>query len=105
MKVLVHLGRCIYEDIVKVIKGYKHQPVAVFDTGTAELSESETDESNNNDSDSDDIMGMGVTDTTGSMGRLGKHLQDTGRDHRYCTDHNFHQNAIKAYDRKFVKIF
>ena len=29
---------------------------------------------------------MGVTDTTGSMGTLGKYLREDGKEHGYCTD-------------------
>ena len=40
---------------------------------------------------------MGITDTTGSMGTLGAHLRDDGREHAYCTDHVFHLNALLAF--------
>ena len=41
---------------------------------------------------------MGVTDTTGSMGVLGKKLREESYQHGYCTDHNFHRNAILAFE-------
>jgi hypothetical protein len=41
---------------------------------------------------------LGVTDTTGNMGVLGQYLRDNGRRHAYCTDHNFHRNAILAFN-------
>ena len=40
---------------------------------------------------------MGVTDTTGSMGTLGKYLREDGQEHGYCTDHNFYRNALLAF--------
>ncbi len=43
---------------------------------------------------------MVVTDTTGSMGTLGKHLRNEGYEHGYCTDCNFHRNAILAFKGK-----
>jgi hypothetical protein len=36
------------------------------------------------------------------MGKLGQYCQENGRRHGYCTDHNFHRNAILAFDRKSV---
>ena len=41
---------------------------------------------------------IGITDTTGSMGVLGKHLRDNGMEHAYCTDHNLHCNAVLAFN-------
>lgn len=41
---------------------------------------------------------MGVTDTTASMGVLGKFLRQNGMQHAYCTDHNLQCNAILAFD-------
>ena len=41
---------------------------------------------------------MGVTDTTGSMGVLGRLMRDEGYEHGYCSDHNFHLNAILAFN-------
>ncbi len=32
---------------------------------------------------------IGITDTTGNMGKLGKFLQEAGHEHAYCTDHVF----------------
>ncbi|EJK65737.1 hypothetical protein THAOC_13377, partial [Thalassiosira oceanica] len=45
-----------------------------------------------------------LTDTTGSMGVLGRYLRENGKEHGYCTDHNLHRNAIRAllFDPKDV---
>lgn len=43
---------------------------------------------------------LGVTDTTASMGVLGKFLRSKGMQHAYCTDHNLQCNAILAFDGK-----
>ena len=45
---------------------------------------------------------IGITDTTGSMGVLGRYLRDNKKEHGYCTDHNLHRNAILAFDRKLL---
>ena len=39
---------------------------------------------------------IGITDTTGSMGVLGKHLRDNGMEHAYCT---------WAWDRLYYRRF
>ena len=51
--------------------------------------------------DKDSVV-LGVTDTTGNMGKLGEHLRDFGYEHAYCTDHNFHRNALLAFLGKFI---
>jgi hypothetical protein len=43
---------------------------------------------------------IGITDTTGNMGVVGRFLCENGHKHAYCTDHNFHLNAKLAFDRK-----
>ena len=43
---------------------------------------------------------IGITDTTGNMGKLGKFLRDNGHEHAYCTDHVFHLTAILAFSGK-----
>jgi hypothetical protein len=49
---------------------------------------------------------LGVTDTTGSMGVLGQYCRrDNGRRHAYCADHNFHRNAILAFNRELFEMF
>jgi len=48
---------------------------------------------------------IGITDTTGNMGKLGQYCRNNGRRHGYCTDHNFHRNAIKAFKRKLFYYF
>ena len=47
---------------------------------------------------------MGVTDTTGNMGKLGEYLRDHGYEHAYCTDHNFHRNALLAFLGEFIRL-
>ena len=51
--------------------------------------------------DKDSVV-LGVTDTTGNMGKLGEYLRDHGYEHAYCTDHNFHRNALLAFLGKFI---
>jgi hypothetical protein len=41
---------------------------------------------------------IGITDTTGNMGKLGKYLCDNGKEHGYCTDHNLHLVAKLVFD-------
>ena len=43
---------------------------------------------------------IGITDTTGNMGKLGKFLREGGREHAYCTDHVFHLTASLAFSGK-----
>jgi hypothetical protein len=45
---------------------------------------------------------IGITDTTGNMGKLGQYCRENGRRHRYCTDHNFHPNAILAFNGEYM---
>lgn len=45
---------------------------------------------------------IGITDTTGNMGKLGKFLRDNGHEHAYCTDHVFHLTAILAFSGKLL---
>ena len=68
-------GENIYNDIMAVLGRFVsegHQPEFVQDT-------------------------IGITDTTGNMGRLGKFLRDSGHEHAYCTDYVFHLTAILAF--------
>lgn len=48
---------------------------------------------------------IGITDTTGNMGVLGRFLRENGHEHAYCTDHNFHLNAKLAFDCKYFAWF
>ena len=70
----VHHGRTtgekIFEDQISVLDGYSEKPSFSL---------------------------IGITDTTGNMGKLGEHLRADGREHAYCTDHNFHLNAKLAF--------
>jgi hypothetical protein len=45
---------------------------------------------------------IGITDTTGNMGRLGTFLQEAGHEHAYCTDHVFHLTASLAFSGKLL---
>ncbi len=68
-------GANIYKDIMLVLAKYNDETMMVMDT-------------------------VGVTDTTGNMGKLGQLLRDNGHEHAYCTDHNFHLNAKLAFECK-----
>ena len=71
-------GENIYSDIMAVLTQFVsegHEPDFVQDT-------------------------IGITDTTGNMGKLGKFLRDSGHEHAYCTDHVFHLTAILAFSGK-----
>ena len=70
-------GERIYEDIMAVLQKYQGvtEDTIVLDT-------------------------IGITDTTGNMGKLGKYLRDNGKEHGYCTDHNLHLVAKLAFDRE-----
>ena len=70
-------GERIYEDIMAVLQKYhgETEDTIVLDT-------------------------IGIMDTTGNMGKLGKYLRDNGKEHGYCTDHNLHLVARLAFDRE-----
>jgi hypothetical protein len=70
-------GKRIYEDVVAVFQKYQGETedTIVFNT-------------------------IGITDTTGNMGKLGKYLRDNGKEHGYCTDNNLHLVARLAFDRE-----
>jgi hypothetical protein len=70
-------GKRIYEDVMAVLKKYQGETedTIVFNT-------------------------IGITDTAGNMGKLGKYLRDNGKEHGYCTDHNLHLVARLAFDRE-----
>ena len=73
-------GERIYEDIITVLQKYQgeaEEDTIVFDT-------------------------IGITDTTGNMGKLGRYLRENGKEHGYCTDHNLHLVAKLAFDREIV---
>jgi hypothetical protein len=67
----------IYNDIRDVLNKFQGEKLLVLDT-------------------------IGITDTTENMGKLGQFCRENGRRHGYCTDHNFHRNAILAFDRKSI---
>jgi hypothetical protein len=71
-------GERIYDNVVAVLQKYQDEPedTIVFNT-------------------------IGITDTTGNMGKLGKYLHDNGKEHGYCTDHNLHLVAMVAFDREY----
>ncbi len=68
-------GERIYEDVMVVLQKYQGETedTIVFNT-------------------------IGITDTTGNMGKLGKYLCNNGKEHGYCTDHNLHLVARLAFD-------
>lgn len=41
---------------------------------------------------------IAVTDTTGNMVTLGRHLREQEVEHAFCIDHNLHRNALLAFD-------
>jgi hypothetical protein len=45
---------------------------------------------------------IGITNTTGNMSKLGQYCHENGRRHGYCTDHNFHRNAILAFNGEYI---
>jgi hypothetical protein len=73
--------KLIYEDIVAVLQKYQDaaEDTIVLDT-------------------------IGITDTTGNMGKLGRYLCYNGKEHGYCTDHNLNLVAKLAFERKIVLI-
>lgn len=80
----VHKGRstgeAIYNDVAAVLARFKKASTVILDY-------------------------LGVTDTTGNMGKLGAYCRENNRRHAYCTDHNFHRNAILAFNRKLCSAF
>jgi hypothetical protein len=68
-------GKRIYKDVVAVLQKYpgETEDNIVLDT-------------------------IGITDTTGNMGKLEKYLRDNEKEHGYCTDHNLHLVAKLAFD-------
>jgi hypothetical protein len=70
----------INEDVVAVLQTYQGEAEAdtiVFDT-------------------------IGITDTTGNMGKLGRYLHENGKEHGYCMDHNLHLVAKLVFDHEIV---
>lgn len=49
---------------------------------------------------SEENIKLSVTDTTGSMGVLGRHLRQNNLEHCYCTDHVLQRNALIAFEGK-----
>ncbi len=74
-------GERINEDIVAVLEKYQGEgeDTIVFDT-------------------------IGITDTTGNMGKLGRYIRDNGKEHGYCMDHNLHLIAKLAFEREIVRV-
>jgi hypothetical protein len=74
-------GELIYKDIVAVLQKYQGagEDTIVLDT-------------------------IGITDTTGNMGKLVRYLRDNGKEHGYRADHNLHLVAKLAFDRKIVLV-
>jgi hypothetical protein len=70
-------GEAIYNDIAQVLQKFQGSNATVI------------------------LDSIGITDTTGNMGKLGQYCRENGRRHGYCTDHNFHRNAILAFNGEF----
>lgn len=68
-------GEAINENIQNVLSHFQDDATMVLDT-------------------------IGITSTTGKKGSRGS-ARNNGCRHGYCTDHNFHHNAIKAYDYEY----
>lgn len=97
-------GENIYNDVILVLNEFKGEEVTVMDMDmVADPHIINTDDENEFDMELETIIG--VTDTTGNMGTLGKYLRENGHEHAYCMDHNFHLNAKLAFDGTFQKVF
>ena len=55
-----------------------------------------------NDDEEEPFVVMGVMDTTGNMGVMTRKCREDGHEAGYCTDHNLHLNAVKAFNGKYV---
>jgi hypothetical protein len=71
-------GERIYEDVMAVLQKYQGETQDTIEFNT-----------------------IGIMDTTGNMGKLGKYLHDNGKEHGYCTDHNLHLGALLAFDPEY----
>ena len=74
-------GERLYKNILAVLQKYQGEAedTIVFDT-------------------------IGITDTTGNMGKLGRYLRDNGKEHGYCTDHNLHLVAKLEFECEIVLV-
>ena len=87
-------GKAIYDDIIKVLKSFQGDgDTIVFDT--VGINDEEEDVAGTVEFDT-----IGITDSAGSLGVLGQHLPENGKEHGYCTDHILHLVAKLAFDRK-----
>jgi hypothetical protein len=71
-------GEAVYNDITQVLQKFQGNRMTVI------------------------LDSIGITDTTGNMGKLGQYCRDNGRRHGHCTDHNFHRNAILAFNGEYL---
>ena len=71
-------GEAVYNDITHVLQKFQGNRMTVI------------------------LDSIGITDTTGNMGKLGQYCRENGRRHGYCTDHNFHRNAILAFNGEYL---
>ena len=71
-------GEAVYNDIAQVLQKFQGNRMMVI------------------------LDSIGITDTTGNMGKLGQYCRENGRRHGYCTDHNFHRNAILAFNGEYL---
>jgi hypothetical protein len=72
-------GEAVYNDIVHVLQKFQGNNTTVI------------------------LDSIGITDTTDNMGKLGQYCHENRRRHGYCIDHNFHCNAILAFNGEYVR--
>jgi hypothetical protein len=70
-------GEAVYNDITQVLQKFQGNRTTVI------------------------LDSIGITNTTGNMGKLGQYCRENGRRHGYCTNHNFHCNAILAFNGEY----
>ena len=83
-------GAMIFEDISSVLSQFNRAESMLL---------ADTDNSTYSAPTAENTV-MGVTDTTGNMGKLGEYLRDNGQEHAYCFGHLIHLVAGIAFDRK-----
>ncbi|KAL3761407.1 hypothetical protein ACHAWU_007366 [Discostella pseudostelligera] len=83
-------GELIFKDISKVLSQFNRaESMLLADVDNETYSTPTTTAENNV---------IGVTDTTGNMGKLGEYLRDNGQEHAYCFGHIIHLVAGIAFD-------
>jgi hypothetical protein len=71
------MGEAVYNNIMQVLQKFQGNSTAVI------------------------LDSIGITNTTGNMGKLGQYCHENKKRHGYCTDHNFHCNAILAFNGEY----